>query len=304
MLWLAVAVLCLSGCPSGERSRHTVSATVQTVGETPTVGLAISNIGNPFFKILKQGAEQGARECGLRLQVVDARDNTETQQAEIKALIAQKVRVLLVNPTDSQRLVGSVAAANRAGIPVITLDRSVDAGNVVAHISSDNMAGGRMAGEYIKHRLGGKGRVVELLGVRGASSTIERDQGFAMVLNGAKGLHLLARESANFDRAKAEAMMAKIIARYGEIDAVFALNDEMALGAERALRAAGQNRTLIVGFDASAEGLAAIRAGKMAATIAQRPDLIGHQAVLAACRVLDKAPVETYIPIPLELVNI
>ncbi|MBV8646321.1 MAG: substrate-binding domain-containing protein [Paludibacterium sp.] len=293
----------LAACSDGERGATPARAAASNA-PVPVIGLALSNASNPFFKALRQGAEDGARESGLQLVVVDAGDDTATQQAEIKTLIAHKVRVLLVNPTDSQQIANSVVAANRAGIPVVTLDRAVSAGNVVAHIASDNMAGGRMAGEYIKNRLGGKGRVVELLGVPGASSSIERDQGFSLVLREAKGLRLVARDEADFDRAKAAARMAKIIAVEGKIDAVFALNDEMALGAVEALRAAGQTRTLVVGFDATAAALAAVRGGAMAATIAQRPDLIGRQGVHIARQILDRAPVESYVPIPLELVKI
>ncbi|BEV71432.1 MULTISPECIES: substrate-binding domain-containing protein [unclassified Paludibacterium] len=305
--WLRFGVVLtligLTSC-SGGGSGQEASAPAHSSTDMPVIGLAISNVSNPFFKALKQGAEQAARESGFRLIVLDAHDDTARQQADIQSLIARKVRVLLLNPTDSQQVAASVAAANRAGIPVVTLDRSVSAGNVVAHISSDNMAGGRMAGEYIKDRLRGKGRVVELLGLAGASASIERDQGFNLVLHEAKGLHLLARVSADFDRQKAEQQMKAIIEQYGKIDAVFALNDEMALGALKALQAAGQDRVLVVGFDATSDALAAIRAGKMAATIAQRPDMIGRQGVLTARQLLEKAPIESYIPIPLELVKI
>jgi ribose transport system substrate-binding protein len=302
---LFAVIVAVSGCSGDEQGSHAASTPGQVTANTaPLIGLALSNLSNPFFKAVRQGAEEGARANGLNLVTLDAHDNTSTQQSEIQALIARKVRVLLVNPTDSQQIASSVAAANRAGIPVITLDRSVSAGNVVAHISSDNMAGGRMAGEYIRNRLGGKGRVVELLGVPSASATIERDQGFTLVLREAKGLHLVARVAADFNRAKAEAQMTAIIAAHGKIDAVFALNDEMALGALQALHEHGQDRTLIVGFDATGDALAAIRAGKMAATIAQRPDLIGREGALIARQVLDKAPVESYVPIPLELIKI
>lgn len=297
-------VLLLVACSDGSgRAGASASAPLQAAAVVPSVGLALSNGRNPFFKALREGAENAARDGGLRLVVEDAGDDTARQARQVRSLIARKVAVLLLNPTDSRQAASLVEAAGRAGIAVVTLDRSVSGGPVAVHIASDNVAGGRMAAAFIKDRLQGRGRVVELLGVPEASASIERDRGFAQALREAPGLRLVAREAAGFDRARARAVMTNVLNRLGPIDAVFALNDEMALGAIDALRAADRGRVVVVGFDASPGGLAAIRAGDMAATIGQRPDLIGREGVQAARQLLARAPVESRIPVPLELVK-
>lgn len=303
------AVLALGACSDRHDDASTGTASAPSVYQLPTppgahaVGLALSNGRNPFFMALKLGVETGARDSGIHLFVEDAGDDAVRQAHQVRALIDRKIDVLLLNPADSQRAAPLVQAAARAGIPVVTLDRSVTGARVAAHIASDNLAGGRMAGEYIKERLHGRGQVVELLGVPGASASIERDQGFSLVLRAARGLKLAAREEAGFDRVRARAVMSDILRRQPAIDAVFALNDEMALGALDALHAAGRQHVLVVGFDATAAGLAAIRAGTMAATVAQRPDLIGHEGMRAARRLIMHAPVERFIPVPIELIK-
>lgn len=138
------------------------------------VGVSISTLNNPFFVSLKDGIEKEAKEKGMKVTVVDAQDDTAKQINGIEDLILQKVDVLLVNPTDSAAISSAVKDANDAGIPVITIDRSSDEGDIETFIASDNVAGGEMAAEYLVKELGEKAKVVELEGVSGASATRER----------------------------------------------------------------------------------------------------------------------------------
>ncbi|RYD04782.1 hypothetical protein N752_12720 [Desulforamulus aquiferis] len=127
-----------------------------------TVGIALSTLNNPFFVDMKDGAQAAADKIGAKLIVMDAQDDASKQVSQVEDLIQQKVDVILLNPTDSDGLVTAVADANKANIPVITLDRSVNGGTVVSHIASDNVAGGKLAAEFIVKQLEGKGSVVEL----------------------------------------------------------------------------------------------------------------------------------------------
>jgi len=221
--------------------------------------------------------------------------------SNVEDLITQGVDLIMINPTDSDAVGNAVAAANEAGIPVITLDRSANSGEVIAHIASDNVAGGKMAGEFIIEQLGGKGKVVELEGIPGASAARDRGEGFNAAI-AESDLEVVAKQTANFDRAEGLSVMENILQAQPEIDAVFAHNDEMALGALEAIKASGRD-IMIVGFDATDDAVKAVKAGEMAATVQQLPKEIGSIGVETAMKVIAGEEVETYIPVELALVT-
>lgn len=267
------------------------------------IGLSISTLNNPFFVTLKEGAEKAAKEEGVELIVVDAQNDSAKQINDIEDLIQQDVDLILVNPTDSSAVTSAIESANSANIPVITVDRSADGGKVVTHIASDNVAGGKMAGEFIVKQLKNGGNIVELEGIPGSSAARERGEGFHQVIDKASNVKVVAKQAADFDRAKGLSVMENILQSHKDIQAVFAHNDEMALGALEALEARGMKDVIVVGFDATEDAVKAVKEGKMAATIAQKPELIGENAVKTALKVLNGEKVDEFIPIPLELVK-
>lgn len=267
------------------------------------VGLSISTLNNPFFVSLRDGAQAEASAKGVTLITVDAQDDAAKQIASVEDLIQKKVRVILINPTDSDAVANVVKQATGAGVKVISLDRSVKAAEVSAHIASDNLAGGKMAAEFLLEKIGGKGNVVELEGLPGSSAARERGQGFHSVIDGKAEVKLVARQPADFDRAKGLSVMENILQGNKDVQGVFAHNDEMALGALKAIEAAGLKNVVVVGFDATADALAAVKQGKLAATVQQKPDLIGKMGVEAAKKLIDGQPVDKNIPVPLALVK-
>lgn len=270
-----------------------------------TVGLSLSTLNNPFFVTLRDGAQAVADEAGLELIVVDAQDSVSTQISGIEDLIQRGVDVLIVNAADSDAVVPAVTAANEAGIPVIAVDRGISGGQLAYYIVSDNVAGGALAGEYICERLGEEGSVVELEGIPGASSTRERGQGFNEALaENCGGVEVVARQTANYNRTEGLSVMENLLIAQPEVDAVFAHNDEMALGALQAVAALG-SEVVIVGFDATDDAVAAVEACTMAATVAQQPSELGAEAVRAAQQVIASgAPQETEnIAVALSLVT-
>lgn len=274
--------------------------------ETPepegvTIGLVVSTLNNPFFVDLKDGAQAKADELGAMLIVLDSQDNAATELSNVEDLITQGVDLIMINPTDSDAVGTAVMAANDAGIPVITLDRSANSGEVVSHIASDNVAGGKMAGEFIIEAIGGAGNVVELEGIPGASAARERGQGFNEAI-AESTITVVAKQTANFDRAEGLSVMENILQSQPEIDAVFAHNDEMALGALEAIKASGRS-IIVVGFDATADAVAAVEAGDMAATVQQLPMEIGGNGVATAMMVIAGEMVDAYIPVDLALVT-
>ncbi|MFN2321672.1 MAG: D-ribose ABC transporter substrate-binding protein [Trueperaceae bacterium] len=271
-----------------------------------TIGLSVSTLNNPFFVTLRDGAQAMADELGLELLVTDAQDSVSTQINDIEDLIQRGVQVLIVNPTDSDAVVPAVLAANAAGVPVIAVDRGVGAGAQLAYfIASDNVAGGAAAGDFICEMIGGSGPVVELEGIPGVSATRERGQGFneAIAAN-CPDVTVVARQTANFNRAEGLTVMENILTAQPEIAAVFAHNDEMALGALQAVEASGRD-ILVVGFDANDDAVQAVNDCRMGATVAQLPAQLGAQAVEAAQAILtDGAPASVEnIAVALELVT-
>lgn len=268
---------------------------------TPTVGLALSTQNNPFFVELKEGAEKAAKDAGVQLVVVDAQDDPARQISSVEDLIQKHVSVILLNPTDSSALAGAVQSAHSANIPVVTLDRGVDGAEVASHIASDNIAGGKMAADFLAQKLGGKGNIIELQGVAGTSAARERGKGFDDQV-GTTGMKIVAQQPANFDRAQGLSVTENLLQSHGDVQAIFAQNDEMALGAVQAL--AGKNKNvLVVGFDGTPDGKTAVQNGSMAATVAQQPADIGRLGVETAKKLIDKQPVEKTIAVPLKLLT-
>ncbi|ACL33182.1 ribose ABC transporter substrate-binding protein RbsB [Glaesserella parasuis] len=266
-----------------------------------TIALAISTLDNPFFVTLKEGAEKKAKELGYNLVVLDSQNDPAKELSNVEDVTVRGAKVLLINPTDSEAVGTAVAVANKKNIPVITLDRGANKGNVVSHIASDNVAGGKMAGDFIAEKIGKNAKVIQLEGIAGTSAARERGEGFKQAIE-ANQFELLASQPADFDRTKGLNVMENLLASHGSAKAVFAQNDEMALGALRAIRASGKN-ILVVGFDGTDDAVKAVNGGQLAATIAQQPDKIGELGVEAADKVLKGEKVDAQIPVPLKVVT-
>ena len=267
-----------------------MALTSAMAGEKPMkFGLSLSTLNNPFFVTVKDGAQKEADLLKVNLIVTDAQNRLDKQVSDVEDLIQKKVDALLINPTDSAGIATVVKKANKAGIPVFAIDRGIDVSTgaqVVAQIASDNVFGGRLQARFLAKVLGGKGNVVELEGIPGASAAIDRKSGFEDELaKVAPGIKILASQEAGFDQAKGLQVMQNIIqANPGKIDAVVAANDSMALGAIQAIQQAGAKRQdgrriIVVGFDAIDQALEQIRKGTMDATIAQQPALMGQLGV-------------------------
>lgn len=276
-----------------------VSSAASAAGEK--IGLVVSTQNNPFFVTLKEGAVKKANELGYELIVLDSQNDPSKELGNVEDLLVKGVDVLLINPTDSDAVVSSVRAANRSKIPVVTLDRAANGGKVVSHVASDNVLGGEVAGNYIVEKLGGKGKVVELEGIPGTTAARDRGEGFNKTIVGK--LDVVAKQAADFDRTKGLTVMENILQAQPEINAVFAHNDEMALGALKAIESSGRKNVIVVGFDATDDAVAAVKDGKLSATVAQKPAEIGAIGVEVADKIIKKQPVQENVPVALELIK-
>ena len=264
------------------------------------IGFSVSTLNNPFFVTLTEGAKKAASEKNVELVVVDAGDDAAKQTSDIEDLVSRNVGVLIVNPVDSDAVAPAVKSAMSQGIKVIAVDRGVNGVDVDCQIASDNVAGARMATEYLMELVGEGAKVAELQGVPGASATIDRGEGFHQVAD--KSLQVAASQTANFNRAEGMTVMENILQSDGAIKGVFAHNDEMALGAVEAVAASGKD-IKSVGFDATADAQKAVKDGKMAATVAQKPDKMGETAIETAVKIMAGETVDKSIPVEVELIK-
>ena len=264
------------------------------------IGFSVSTLNNPFFVTLTEGARKAATENNVELVVVDAGDDAAKQTSDIEDLVSRNVGVLIVNPVDSDAVAPAVKSAMSQGIKVIAVDRGVNGVDVDCQIASDNVAGARMATEYLMELVGEGAKVAELQGVPGASATIDRGAGFHQVAD--QSLQVAASQTANFNRAEGMTVMENILQSDGTIKGVFAHNDEMALGAVEAVAASGKD-IKIVGFDATDDAQKAVKDGKMAATVAQKPDKMGETAIGTAVKIMAGETVEKSIPVEVELIK-
>ena len=273
--------------------------TIEIVGNG-SIGLAVSTQNNPFFVTLVEGAKEAAAQLGVDLQVTDAGDDAAKQTTDIETLVASGISVLVVNPVDSDAVTGAVQAAISKGVRVISVDRAVNGAEVDCQIASDNVAGAAMATQFIVDTLGEGAVVAELQGITGASAAIDRSAGFHSVAD--TKLEVAASQTANFDRAQGMSVMENMLQANGDIQAVFAANDEMALGALEAISGAGKN-ILVVGFDATDDAVEAVKAGRLGGTIAQQPALLGATAVENAVSLINGQSIEKNIPVEVTLIT-
>ena len=298
-LLLAVTMMfALGGC-----NAITIDGEGELSGENSgsgAVGFSVSTLNNPFFVSLSEGAKAEAEKQGVKLVVVDAGDDAAKQTNDIEDLISRNVSVLIVNPVDSDAVAPAVQNAVSKGIKVISVDRVVNGVEVDCQIASDNAAGAKMATEYLVELIGEGAKAAELEGVPGASATIDRGAGFHEAADTA--LDVVASQTANFNRAEGMNVMENILQSCPEVKGVFAHNDEMALGAVEAVLASGKD-IKIVGFDATDDAVAAVKSGKMAATVAQKPELMGETAVQTAMKLINGETVEKSLPVEVELIK-
>lgn len=250
------------------------------------IGLSMNTLNNPFFVAVKEGAEAEAKAAGIELIVTDAQNNPAQQIADVENLIQQKPDILILDPADSDAIAEGVKKINTAKIPVFTIDRQANGGEVLTHIGFDAIKSGTIAGEALAKALNGKGNVVEIQGIMGTNVARDRSKGFNLAMAKYPDIKIIAKQTANFDRGQALNVMENILQANPVIDGVYAANDEMAMGALAAMDASGRTAKIkLIGCDAIDPALAAIKSGKMAATIAEPPFFLGKEAIKTAMKI-------------------
>lgn len=266
------------------------------------LGFVVSTLDNPFFISLKDGAQSEADRLGATLLLRSSENSHKTEFEAIQELIEIGVDCLIINPTDSDAVYESIRYANLKNIPVITVDRNSTGGQVVCHIASNNELGGALAADFIIDSCKNDGKYAEMKGLEGTSAAIMRGKGFNDQMIAKGNMTLAAVVSASFDREEGKKIMNELLNVHPNLKALFAQNDEMALGALEAANSLNK-QVIIVGFDGTSEAIKAVNEGRMAATVAQQPDLIGSEAVKQSLRYLKGDKVENMILIDVKLVK-
>ncbi|MFF4402240.1 substrate-binding domain-containing protein [Streptomyces sp. NPDC001480] len=270
---------------------------------SPKMGLSLSTLNNPFFVQIRAGAQAEAKKLGVDLTVTDAQNDASQQANQLQNFTSSDLGAIIVNPVDSDAASNSVKAADQAKIPVIAVDRGVNKASVDALVASDNVAGGELAGRTIGEKLGGKGKIVILQGQAGTSAARERAEGFAKGLKAFPGIQVVAQQPADFDRTKGLDVMSNLLQAHPDVQGVIAANDEMALGAVKALGAKAGKSVQVVGFDGTPDGLTAVKNGTLYASVAQQPSQLGKIAVDNALRAVQGKKVAATVKVPVKVVT-
>ncbi|WP_420311666.1 substrate-binding domain-containing protein [Streptomyces sp. YS-B37] len=311
----------VSGAGGGGRGKQATTyalaavVTVAIVGATsflhndsststkPKLGLSLSTLNNPFFVQIRSGAQAEAKKLGLDLTVTDAQNDASQQANQLQNFTSSNYGAIIVNPVDSDAASNSVKAADKAKIPVIAVDRGVNKAAVDTLVASDNIAGGELAAKTVAEKLGGTGKIVILQGQAGTSAARERAEGFAKGLKAYPGIKVLAQQPADFDRTKGLDVMSNLLQAHPDVKGVIAANDEMALGAIKALGSKAGTSVSVVGFDGTPDGLTAVKQGTLYASVAQQPSQLGKIAVDNALRATQGKKVETTVKVPVKVVT-
>ncbi|MFG3011186.1 substrate-binding domain-containing protein [Streptomyces cinerochromogenes] len=270
---------------------------------TPRMGLSLSTLNNPFFVQIRAGAQAEAKKLGVDLTVTDAQNDASQQANQLQNFTSSGLGAVIVNPVDSDAAGNSVKAADKAGIPVVAVDRGVNHASVDTLVASDNVAGGELAAKTIAEKLGGKGRIVILQGQAGTSAARERAAGFAEGLKAYPGIQVLAQQPADFDRTKGLDVMSNLLQAHPDVQGVIAANDEMALGAIKALGSKAGKSVQVVGFDGTPDGLTAVKDGTLYASVAQQPSQLGRIAVDNALKAVRGEKVGPTVKVPVKVVT-
>jgi ribose transport system substrate-binding protein len=286
--WAVVAAAALfSSCNRGEKSK------------TLDITLVTKALDSEWWQRVKTGADESAAASpGVRLAVLapEREVNIDQQVSILEDQITKHVSALAVAPAGVSEIMPVLEKAKAAGIPVVIMDTDIDWPGKVAYVGADNKRAGKLAGDYIVKLLDGKGKVAVIRGILGVATHEDRLAGFKDAAAAAPGIALVAVQPANSERALGMTVMENLLTTHPDLRAVFATNDQMALGAVEAIAARNlTGKVVVVGVDATNEGVRAIQAGRLAGDVALHPEALGGKAVEAAVRAAKGEPVEKNI---------
>jgi len=259
------------------------------------MGFSRCTFEDPWRINMNKEMEKAARaNRGVRLIITNSENRNAKQIADIENYLTMRVNVLIVSPCEAAPLTPAVAKAYDTGIPVIVLNRKIDSDKYSVFIGASNLEIGREAGKYMVEKLGGKGNIVEIEGSLGATPTQERSQGFHELVDKEPGIKVVYKQPGDYKRYPARQVMENALQAHDKIDAVYAHNDEMMIGAYLAAKAAGREKNMVfVGIDGQKEAVDMIRQGILSATFVYPNG--AKEAIESALKILRGQKVEKQI---------
>lgn len=274
----------------------------------PLIGVSLLTLANPFFRDLGDAMKEEAAKHGMNVVVVSGEFDPARQKNQVADFIVQRAAAIVLSPCDSRAVGTAISEANKAGIPVFTVDIAslAQGARVVSHVATDNLGGGRLAATAMIEALGGRGKVA-ILDHPEVESVILRTRGFEEELEKQRKsagvtIQIVAKLPGGAAKDKSFKATEDLLQSHGDLAGIFAINDPSALGAVAALEKAGKLSAIkIVGFDGMPEGKQAIKAGQIYADPIQFPDRIGKTSVQTIKKYLDGDDVKAEILIPTAL---
>ncbi|MCF0042949.1 sugar ABC transporter substrate-binding protein [Dyadobacter fanqingshengii] len=297
---IATLSFAITSCNQSQKSEGSESGS----GKKLVVGATMLSMQNEFIVNVSDEMEAKAKELGVELITVDAERSALKQVEQVESFIAQGVDAIIMNPCEVEASSPAVKLAMDANIPIINVNSETSA-KPTAFVGSDDTESARIAMKYLAEKLGGKGNVLIMHGFMGQAAQIKRDNGAKEILKTNPGMKLLAEQTGEWDRAKAMSLMENWIQSFGpKINAVFAHNDEMGMGAVKALEAAGlKDKVIVVSVDAIPDALQSVKKGALNATIFQNAQEQGGKAIETAVKAAKKEKFEKEVLIPFQLVT-
>ncbi len=288
-------LLLLSGCTQTESNNQS---------EKIVIGISMLSMQNEFIVNISDEMQKKAQELGAELIIVDGERSPLKQIEQIESFIAQKVDVIILNPCEYEASSPAVKKALVANIPIVNVNSATKV-EPTAFVGSNDVESGRIAMKFIAEKLGGKGNIVMIQGLNGQAAQIQREQGAKEIMEQFPGLKMIAQQTAEWDRAKSMDLMQNWIQSYGtKINAVFAHNDEMGLGAVKALQDAGmKDKVIVVSIDAIADALQSVKKGELDATVFQDARKQGAGAIETAVKIARGQKFDKEILIPFKLLT-
>ena len=271
--WIGFVLVCvlvvgsLAGCQTTEKEAKSAGGS----DEKLVIGFMNTNLSNEFQVALLDAARESAEELGVELVEQDGQGDAARQVSQMEQLVSQKVDAIVMAPYDKDACAPAVTIAQEAGIPLIIVNSTVNnLEDATAYVGSDDKVAGEMAMEKLAEEIGGEGNIMMIRGPIGNSAEVGRTEGVNTILENYPEISLVVDEPADWDRERAMKLMENKLQSDMDIVGVMAQNDEMAIGAQRAIEAAGKQDSIqVIGIDAIADALSAVEEGKLIATVFQ-----------------------------------
>ncbi len=267
------------------------------------IGVTLLTREDDFYRELETGLQEAARQNNYELIIQSGDKDLSKQQSQIDNFLVQKVDAIIVCPTDTQGIAPAIERANAANVPVFTADIAAGGGKIISHVASDNVAGGRLAAEYIVKAINGEG-TIGIIGQPEVQSVVDRENGFKQEIAKTPKITLVPTLNGGGVRDRALKAADDLIQGNPNLKAIFCINDETALGALAAAEGRGKTDLIIVGYDAAPEAVAKIKAGTaLKADVAQQPRDIGAKTIEAIAKHFKGEPVEAKVAVPVKIVD-